>query len=386
MEQTTRTPRLADNEANSCYNLFVKDKYFRYKYGKLRFPVFFPDATRGVIRSLDTTDIENTKTQGILVNTYHLYKEVGFERIKKCGGIRKFMDFEGAVISDSGGFQIGSLVKKNPELGHVTDFGVTFKQDGKKITLTPEESIKFQMSLGVDMVVALDDFDAPNATFNENQKSVERTIEWARRSKKEFDKICKRRRLAKRPYILGVIQGGRSRELRKYCIDELVKIGFDGLGYGGEEKVKGNINYDLAEFIAKSVPKSYFLYALGVGTPQNIVEMSKIGYDIFDCVLPTRDARHKRLYVYNSDSIKKIDVRKKDFYSTITPDKTKYLTDNSPVSLACDCLLCTRYSKAYLAHLFKIGDFTAGRLATIHNLRFYAILMEKLRSQIASKF
>lgn len=364
----------------------MQKKYFKFtlpagRQGRVNLPVFFPDATRGVIKSIDTRDLEETKTLGILVNTYHLYKEVGAARIKKFGGIRNFMDYRGAVISDSGGFQVGSLIKKNPELGHVTDHGVTFKLHGQSILLTPEESIKFQMSLGVDMVVALDDFDAPNASDEENKKTVQRTIEWAVRSKKEFEKICRTRRLVKnkKPYILGVIQGGRSRELRKYCAEELIKIGFDGLGYGGEEKVKGSINYDLAEFIANLVPKNYFLYALGVGKPDNIVEMNKLGYNIFDCVLPTRDARHKRLYVYNFDSIKNINVYEQNFYSYYVSDKQKYLSDKSPVSLCCDCLLCSRYSKGYLAHLFKIKDPLAWRLSTIHNLRFYSLLMEKLQ-------
>lgn len=352
-------------------------KLFIYKGGSLPLPIFFPDATRGVVRAIDTLDLENTETQGILVNTYHLYKEVGFKRIKEYGGIGKFMDFNGAIISDSGGFQIGSLIKKNSKLGRVTDNGASFYLDGKKILLTPEESIKFQLSLGSDMVVALDDFDAPEANSKENKKSVERTIAWALRSKKEFERLTKGKK--KKPYILGVVQGGRDRGLRKYCIDALIDIGFDGLGYGGEEKIKGSVNYDLAEFIANNIPGGYFKYALGVGKPNDIVAMSRLGYDIFDCVLPTRDARHKRLYIYNAKLIEDIDLTKKDFYSYYTPDKIKNLTDTSTISSACDCLLCKRYTKAYLAHLFKIGDFTAGRLATIHNLRFYSILMEKLR-------
>jgi queuine tRNA-ribosyltransferase len=359
----------------------VQKKYFRYKYGKLKLPVFFPDATRGVIKSIDTSDIEGTKTRGLLVNTYHLYKEMGKEKIRSFGGIRKLMDYNGAVISDSGGFQVGSLIKKNPELGHVTDEGVTFKLDGQRILLTPEESIRFQMLLGTDMVVALDDFDAPGASYKENKLTVKRTVEWAVRSKSEFEKICDEKKLSKinRPYLLGVVQGGRSKRLRKYCIDALLQIGFDGLGYGGEEKVRGNINYDLAEFISANTPDNYLLYALGVGKPDNIVEMSKRGYQIFDCVLPTRDARHRRLYVYNFDSIRKINVFAENFYSFYTPDKMIYREDLSPISTACDCLLCRRYSKAYLAHLFKIGDSLAGRLSTIHNLRFYSLLMELIR-------
>lgn len=359
----------------------MKSKFFKYRYGELRFPVFFPDATRAVVKSLDTSDIENTKTQGILVNTFHLWKDLDKEILKKSGNIGNFMNFKGAIISDSGGFQVGSLIKKFPELGHTNDQGAHFKLDGKKYLLTPEESIKFQMKLGSDMVVVLDDFDAPDVTEEENKITVDRTIEWAKRSKAEFEKICTSKKLEEkdRPLLLGVVQGGRYRDLRKYCIEALVDIGFDGLGYGGEEKIKGDINYSLAKFVADNTPQDYLLYGLGVGKPEDIVNMVGLGYDIFDCVLPTRDARHKRLYVYNFDSIEDIDVHKQNFYSNVVPDKRIYLDDNRPISSACDCLTCMRYSRAYLSHLFKIGDFTAGRLATIHNLRFYSILMEKLR-------
>ena len=357
-------------------------KYFRSANEMIPLPIFFPDATRGFIRSIDTSDLESTKTHGVLVNTYHLYKELGLPFLKKIGGIRKYMDFKGGVISDSGGFQVGSLVKKNPKLGKVTDEGVVFKMPGeKKVILTPEDSIKFQMDLGVDMVVALDDFDAPNPTEKQAKESVERTIYWAKRCKKEFERICKAKKItkAKKPYFLGVIQGGRSRELRKYCIEKLLEIGFDGLGYGGEEKVKGNVNYDLAKYIKSLVPENYLLYALGVGKPEDVVNLSKIGYDIFDCVLPTRDARHGRMYIYNADSIDKIDLIKENFYSFYNPTRAKNLNDFEPISKACDCLTCTRYTRSYLAHLFKLKDFTAGRLATIHNLRFYSLLMEKIK-------
>ncbi len=363
-------------------------KYFKYKYGKVPLPLFFPDATRAVVRTLDSVDIQNTKTLGLLVNTLHLFNEHGNRAVNNFGGIRKFMNFRGALISDSGGFQVGSLIKKNGKLGSVSDEGVIFKMDGltpsekgKKVVLTPEASIAFQMSLGVDMVVSLDDFDSPNASYEETKISVDRTILWAKRSKAEYLRICKQKSLTKNnsPYILGVIQGGRYKDLRKYCMEELLKIGFDGFGYGGEEKVKGIINLDLAKYIADTAPKNYFLYALGVGKPDDIVNMAKIGWNIFDCVLPTRDARHKRLYVYNAGSIDKINLNKSKFYKTYNPGKMVNLSDKSPVSKACDCLLCKNYTRGYLAYLFKIKELSALRLATIHNLRFYSILMEKLQ-------
>ncbi|MFC1625034.1 tRNA guanosine(34) transglycosylase Tgt [Patescibacteria group bacterium] len=358
-------------------------KYFKSKFGKVRLPVFFPDATRAVIKTIDTSDLEKTKTPGILVNTYHLYRDLGDEVVKKFSGIRKFMNFKGAAISDSGGFQVMSIIKSNPQSGSVIDKGVIFRESKKrKIIFTPEKSMKFQMNLNCDMVVVLDDFTDPKSTYDQAKDSVERTIKWAKRSKDEFLKICKEREIQKkdRPYILGVVQGGKYQDLRKYCIEELIKIGFDGFGYGGWPiNEDGSFDYETAKTMSKYSPKDYLLYGLGIGKPEEIVECVKIGFDIFDCVLPTRDARHKRLYVYNADSIDKIDINSPNFYSFYVPDKQKYYKDDSPVSKACDCLLCKKYSKAYLAHLFRINDLTALRLATIHNLRFYSILMEKLQ-------
>lgn len=358
-------------------------KIFKSKNGDLPLPVFFPDATRGVIKSLDTTDLESTKTLGILVNTFHLWQELGGDVLEKFEGIGNFMDFGGGIISDSGGFQVMSVIKSGNIKGKITDEGVVFHPTKKKKKiLTPEKSIEFQMKLGSDMVVVLDDFTDPKSSYEEAKDSVERTLSWAKRSKDEFIKICSRRKSDQKapPYILGVVQGGKYQDLREYCTKELVKIGFDGLGYGGWPiDENGDFDFESAKSIAENTPEDYFLYGLGVGKPEEVVKCNELGFNIFDCVLPTRDARHGRLYVYNAASIEEIDVHKSNFYKFYTPDKEKYYKDNSPVSLACDCILCRRYSKAYLAHLFKIGDFTAGRLATIHNLRFYSILMEKLR-------
>ncbi len=337
-------------------------------------PVFFPDATRGLIKSLDTTDIENTKTNGVLVNTYHLYKDLGIDYIKARGGIKKFMNWDGYVISDSGGFQVGSLIKMSPTKGHVSNRGVLFKPNGEKqVMLTPEKSVEFQMELGSDMAVVLDDFTDPKASYEEAKKSVERTILWARRSKDEFDRICKLNEVKEddRPLILGVVQGGYFQDLRKYCAEELVKIGFDGFGYGGWPMTQDNVfDIESAKTIADNTPKGYLLYGLGVGKPEDIVALTKLGYNIFDCVLPTRDARHGRAYVFDGEGLD---------YHFESLKKGKNMNDDSVLSENCDCMTCKRYTKSYLAHLFKVGDPTAGRLITIHNLRFYSMLMEKLR-------
>lgn len=357
--------------------------YFKTRNNlKLKLPLFFPDATRAFVKAVDSEDLRNTKTPGILVNTYHLYKDVGSEVIKKFAGVRRFMNWDGAIISDSGGFQIMSLIKSDAKRGIVTDEGVTFKPFGEKaITLTPEVSIRFQMELNTDLVVVLDDFTPPNAKLDVAKDTVRRTILWAVRSKREFLKICEEQKIKKsdRPYIIGVVQGGDYLDLRKECTKRLVEIGFDGLGYGGWPVNKGNFNYDVAKTIAEHTPKDYFLYGLGIGKPHEIVECFKLGYTIFDCVLPTRDARHKRLYIYNATSIDEINVYSQNFYSYYFPDKERYYKDTYLVDSACDCLLCTKYSRAYLAHLFKSKEVSALRLATIHNLRFYSILMEKLQ-------
>ncbi|MBU4209901.1 queuine tRNA-ribosyltransferase family protein [Patescibacteria group bacterium] len=364
----------------------TRKKYFKtIKSKKILLPVFFPDATRAVLKTLDSKDIESTHTPGILVNTYHLHNNPGIQTIKLHKGISNFMSWSHGIISDSGGFQIMSLAKKFGGENSVTDKGVKFKQTKNTDTLfTPQKSIQIQMSLKTDMVVVLDDFTTPTANYQKAKETVDRTILWAKICKKEFEKICKQQKLNKknRPYLLGVVQGGEYLDLRKECTQKLVKIGFDGLGYGGWPLDKdGQFNYDIAKIIAKYSPKNYLLYGLGIGKPDEIVNCVDLGWQIFDCVLPTRDARHKRLYVYNADSINKINIRQEKFYSYFVPNKEKYYRDTKPVSTACDCLLCTKYTRSYLAHLFKIKDMTAGRLATIHNLRFYSILMEKLQNE-----
>ena len=175
-------------------------------------------------------------------------------------------------------------------------------------------------------------------------------------------------------------------DLRKKCTQELVEIGFDGLGYEGWPITnEGVFNYEVAKIIADNSPGNYLLYGLGIGKPDEIVGCTKLGFQIFDCVLPTRDARHKRLYVYDVDSIDKIDINADKFYSYYVPDKEKYYKDTSPISKACDCLLCKNYSRAYLAHLFRSRETSALRLSTIHNLRFYSLLMEKIAKSCDNK-
>ncbi|HUS52269.1 MAG TPA: tRNA guanosine(34) transglycosylase Tgt [Candidatus Bathyarchaeia archaeon] len=364
-----------------------KAKYFKAKTGPVALPAYFPDATRAVLKTLDSVDIKNTKTPGVLVNTYHLYRELGRKVVESHGDIRQFMAWDGAVISDSGGFQILTLAKTASKKGSVSDKGVIFRPGrAKKILFTPEKSIQFQMVLKPDMVVVLDDFTQPRADFKTAKETVDRSVLWAKRAKKEFLKICQKEKLSEKdqPAIMAVVQGGDFLDLRAECAQRLAEIGFDGFGYGGWPLTpEGEFNYEVAECIIKNSPKDSFFFGLGIGKPEEIVGCVDIGFNMFDCVLPTRDARHKRLYVYQASSIEKINLRKSKFYSFFTPDKERYYHDSQPVSKACDCLLCTKYSRAYLAHLFRIEDSTAMRLATIHNLRFYSLLMEKVRKEVS---
>jgi len=348
----------------------TQPKFFEILSGnKIPLPVFFPDATRAVLKTLDSTDIENTKTPGILVNTFHLSSSPGKDTIKSFGGIKKYMNWDGAVISDSGGFQVMSLAKTMGGKNSVTDTGVTFKMDGKKTLFTPEISIKTQLALHTDMVVVLDDFTDPKSNLSDAKDSVRRTLLWAEKCKKIFE--ANTRSWPKKPYLLGVVQGGGFAALRKECTKKLVDIGFDGLGYGGWP-IKPDLTFDYqsSDIIRQYTPDNYLLYGLGVGKPHEIATLVKSGWHIFDCVLPTRDARHKRLYIWKDQ--KSLD------YSYFTPDKLVYYRDKNPISRFCDCHLCTYYSRSYLAHLFRIKELTALRLSTIHNLRFYSQLMRKL--------
>ncbi len=352
-------------------------KYFQtINQKKYKLPIFFPDATRAVVKTLDLTDVEKTKTPGVLVNTFHLWINPGETIVTNFNGVREFMNWDKAVISDSGGFQVMSLIKNSG--GKVTDKGIKFQpKDKPRMLLTPEDSIRIQFSLKTDLMVVLDDFTPPNATRKQAEETVKRTLKWAERCKKEYEKQSKKTGL--KPYLIGVAQGGKYQDLREYCTKELVKIGFDGIGYGGWPiNEKGEFDYESAQTIAESVPEDYLLYGLGIGMPEDIVGMHKLGYSIFDCVIPTRDARHGRLFVYTATSFEQIDVNKNNFYKFLYLPKKKYEKENEPISKICDCHTCKNYSLGYLNHLFKIGDMTAMRLATIHNLRFYSLLMEKL--------
>ncbi|MGD9128982.1 MAG: tRNA guanosine(34) transglycosylase Tgt [Candidatus Woesebacteria bacterium] len=355
-----------------------------------QFPIYLPDATLGVVRNLSSFDLVQAGIEGVVINTYHLRQNPGYDVLEKAKGIKNFMNWSGLTASDSGGFQLFSLINKNPKLGKVTDKGVIIysgTKQRKKELFTAEKSIQVQFAIDSDIMICLDDFTPPEADKKRLKASVGRTIEWAKRSKAEFEKQIKKRKLSdkNRPLLFAVIQGYRDQALRKYCAQKLLQIGFDGYGLGGWPfDEAGNFDYETCELNAKLSPDDLPRFALGVGSPENIRRLVSMGYHIFDCVLPTRDARHGRLYSF-SENPKKININNDEhFYQYLYINRGKYAQDFSPISDFCDCPAC-QYSKAYLHHLFKIQDGLGWHLATMHNLHFYSRLIRMLREKVIKK-
>jgi queuine tRNA-ribosyltransferase len=353
-------------------------------HGSLSLPAYFPDATRGVVRTVDSRDLEGCGVQGLVVNAYHLSSRPGAGLIKSAGGIHKFMDWHRPVVSDSGGFQLMSMIRENARYGSVSDRGVHFSDlDGsrKKVIFSPERSIRLQFDLGADLMVCLDDCPSPDASLAEAWTSVERTVVWARRCKKEFDRLLLSRNKDQgaRPVLFGVIQGGYDKELRSRCAGELLPLGFDGIGFGGWPLTPdGELAAEILAHTADLVPDCLPRFALGVGKPEHIVRCYQMGWRIFDCVLPSRDARHGRLYAFDSERLDEVDLLASRFYHFVYVRDQKHKRQQDPISKACDCPCCRHYSLAYLHHLFDIGDPLGLRLSTLHNLRFYNQLLGRI--------
>lgn len=345
---------------------------------KMRLPSFLPDATSGAVRGVDSGDLKTAGIDGLMVNTYHLMASSAINAIESLGGIHSFMNWPGVIASDSGGFQIWSLIRKNPKFGTIRNDKVIFRHHDKKLIISPEKNIRTQLKVGADIIICLDDCTGPNEPIEEQEKSVDRTLIWAKKSKTEFEKITKYKN--RKPLIFAVVQGGNHKHLRKKCADELLEIGFDGFGFGGfpinDER---QLVIDILEYTAKLIPDEFPKFALGIGKPEDIVECYNMGYNMFDCVLPTRSARQKILYVFkeNPNSEKGF---KKDFYEKLYLQDDKYFKEPARVSEFCDCYCCKNYSRSYLYHLFKLKNTLSIRLATLHNLRFYSTLLNCLRS------
>ncbi len=352
-------------------------------HGVLECPVFLPDGTQGVVRALDCRDLEECHVQGIQTNVFYLMQQPGSTTIAAFGGLHRMIGWPHPLTTDSGGFQIYSLIRQNPKLGSIVEGGATFHPPNlsRKIKLTPEKSIRLQFAYGSDVLFCLDDCTHVDDPEEVQQASVDRTIKWARRCKEEFTRLVdeKARPSPERPLLFAVIQGGGSQGLRKQCADELLEIGFDGFGYGGWPlDSQGNLLSDIIAYTRELVPSEFPMHALGIGHPASIIECTRMGYSLFDSTMPTRDARHARLYAFQQDlaSSKLGD----DWFSFVHIDDQRYIKDPDPISPYCDCLCCTRYSRGYLHHLSRTDRSLYERLATIHNLRFMTQLMAHLRA------
>lgn len=344
-------------------------------HGEVPLPAFFPDGTYGVVRGVDADDLVGVQVPGLVMNSYHLLTRPGVAAIRALGGLHAFAGWKRPILTDSGGFQVFSLIRENPKYGEVRTNEVIFRPDmGRgKLVLTPEKSIQSQFAYGSDIMMCLDYCTHPDDDYDTNARAVDITVAWAARCKREYETQLAQRRLPaeKRPLLFGIIQGGSYPELRKRCAAALIDIGFDGFGFGGfPADGAGNLVTDILALTGELMPDHLPKYAMGLGKPDGIAACHGMGYRLFDCVIPTREGRRGRLYVFDGEGTD---------YSLYYVLDEKHRKAAGSIDDSCDCPCCRTYSRAYLFHLFKTGDTLGARLGTLHNLRFYMRFMERLR-------
>ncbi|NTW57656.1 MAG: tRNA guanosine(34) transglycosylase Tgt [Nitrospirae bacterium] len=328
-------------------------------HGDIRTPVFMPVGTQATVKTLSPEDLDAIGAEIILSNTYHLFLRPGHELIREFGGLHRFMNWQRPVLTDSGGFQVFSLA----DLRKVTDEGVTFQSHidgGAKHVITPEYAVEIQEALGADIIMAFDECIPYPATRDYAQESLERTHRWAKR--------CREAKKDTGQALFGIVQGGMYPDLRRQSAEALVDIGFDGYAVGGLSVGETKpLMYEMLEATVPHLPQHLPRYLMGVGTPEDLVEGVDRGIDMFDCVMPTRNARNGTFFT----SFGKLVIR-----------NSRYERDKDPIDPACGCSTCRDFSRAYLRHLFNAGEVLALRLGTIHNLFFYLNLMRDIRSSI----
>ena len=329
-------------------------------YGIVETPMFMPVGTRGSVKGLSPEQVKDCHSGIILANTYHLWLRPGEDIVAHCGGLHKFMNYNGPILTDCGGFQVFSLVKNKKD---ISEEGVKFKShiDGTELLLTPEKSIEIQNKLDSDIAMSFDECPPASATHEYLKNSVERTLRWAKRSKDAHKN--------ERQSLFGIIQGGPYEDLRKLSATETVKMDFDGYSIGGVAN-DGESKEDMYKAIDYSIPylpEDKLRYLMGVGEPRDILEGVIKGIDIFDCVIPTRIARHGQAFTRDG----KINLH-----------NAKFKEDLTPIDNECDCYTCKNYTKAYIRHLVSVEESLAGRLLSIHNIRFLIKLTEEIREAI----
>lgn len=352
--------------------------------GRVHFPVFLPDATYGVVRTVDAHDLETVGVEALVMNTFHLTQKPGSAVIQALGGLHQMTGWSKPIITDSGGFQAYSLIRQNSKYGSINDRGILFYPEGskRKYQLTPQKAIQLQMSYKSDIVICLDDCTHVDEGYDAQRLSVERTIAWAKFSKMEYLKLAAKGEDSgqPRPLIFAVVQGGGDKEMRRRCAEALLEIGFDGFGFGGWPLDSENqLLTDIIGYTRELIPPRFPMHALGIGHPKNILASHQLGYDLFDSAMPTRDARHGRLYTFNYPNQPDGNGLHGDWFSYFYVDHERNIRSRQPVSPYCDCPCCSDYPAGYLYHLFKQGDPLFMRLATLHNLRFMTQLTGRIR-------
>ena len=341
-------------------------------HGEIRTPAFMPVGTAATVKGMKPQDVASTGADIILGNTYHLMLRPTAERIAALGGLHKFMNWLGPILTDSGGFQVMSLAK----LRKINEQGVTFQShlDGAKIELTPERSMEIQHLLGSDITMAFDECTPFPATHAQAQESMELSMRWAERSNAAFIVChsCEGRNPVENAggYMLfGIVQGGIYADLREQSAAALQKIGFDGYAIGGLAVGEGQeLMFATLDFTLPHLPENAPRYLMGVGKPDDILGAVMRGVDMFDCVIPTRSGRNARAYTFAGE----MNMR-----------NAKFADDAVPLEAGCPCTLCTQFSRAYLHHLFKADEMLGPMLLTEHNLVFYQRLMSQIRAAIA---
>ncbi len=361
--ETTETDR--HNTCDSPFTLHSKSTdcaarrgELKTLHGTIQTPIFMPVGTQATVKSVTPENLKEMNAQIILGNTYHLFVRPGPELIKSFGGLHKFMNWDRPILTDSGGFQIFSL----KELAKITEEGAAFRShlDGAKLFLSPEDAVHVQEALGSDIMMCLDTCIPYPASREETIESTDLTTRWAKR--------CRDAQSETGQLLFGIVQGGMHHDLRKLHAESLIEIGFDGYAIGGlsvgEDKA---MMQDMTEATIPHLPEDYSRYLMGVGTPEDLVEGVYRGVDMFDCVMPTRNARNGTMFTSQGKVVIK---------------NARYRDDKRPLDLDCDCYTCRHYSRAYLRHLFQCREILSYHLNTIHNLHYYLKLMEKMRQAI----
>ncbi len=347
------------------YTLLKKEKNtnarlgkIKTNYGEYETPMFMPVGTQATVKTLSPEELKEIDCGIILANTYHLWLRPGEDVIDHAGGLHKFMNWNGPILTDSGGFQVFSLAKRKD----ITEEGVKFKNqyNGDALFLTPEKSIEIQNKLDSDIAMSFDECIGYPATYDYCKQSVERTLRWAKRGKDVFNNP--------RQSLFGIVQGGEYEDLRKHCAEELIKLDFDGYSVGGTSVGEDKPTmYKMVEMSTKYLPENKVRYLMGVGDPIDLVENVIRGIDIFDCVSPTRLARHGHALTK---------------YGKINLKNAKYKEDFTPISEECNCYACKHYTKSYIKHLLNAEETFGARLLSIHNINYLVNLTKELRDAI----